>query len=43
MMIRAGGVSYTVFADRMTFQNGEYQFEGNVRMMKVEAPAPPTP
>jgi hypothetical protein len=42
LTIRANGVSYAVFADRMTFQNGEYKFEGNVRM-KVEAPTRPTP
>jgi hypothetical protein len=41
MTIQTGGVSYTVSADRMTFQNGEYQFEGKVRMIrKVEAPTP---
>jgi len=36
--IRANGVSHTVSADRMTFRDGEYRFEGNVRMTTVATP-----
>jgi len=32
MTIQADGVSYTVSADRMTFHDGEFQMEGNVRL-----------
>jgi len=35
MTIRGDGVSYMVSAGRMTFRDGEFRLEGNVRMKVV--------